>query len=223
MRIVICAATAAEIEPLMAHSHNLLPEKPENLNLFYVIHGVGLLSAAVSLTGICLQMKPDLIVQAGIAGSFDQQYPIGSAVLVKDEQLGDMGVYEANGWKDLFDSGLKKESSDAYTHRKLVNRRINDFALLKLPAVSAVTVNQISTGINHIDMLRRKYQVQIESMEGAALHYTCLKHHIPFLQVRSISNTVGERNKQYWNIPLAIEQLNTTLLTLLQHYYKLYQ
>ena len=32
-------------------------------------------------------------------------------------------------------------------------------------------------------------------MEGAALHYACIMEHIPFIQLRAVSNFVGERDK----------------------------
>jgi futalosine hydrolase len=35
-------------------------------------------------------------------------------------------------------------------------------------------------------------------MEGAALHYTCLMEKIPFMQLRSISNYIAERDKSKW-------------------------
>jgi futalosine hydrolase len=52
-------------------------------------------------------------------------------------------------------------------------------------------------------------------MEGAGLHYTCRMLQIPFLQLRGISNLVGERNKENWKISLAIEQVNQSLIRLL--------
>jgi futalosine hydrolase len=39
---------------------------------------------------------------------------------------------------------------------------------------------------------------------------------IPFLQLRTISNYVEVRDKSKWNIPLAVTNLNNTLLALLQ-------
>jgi futalosine hydrolase len=53
-------------------------------------------------------------------------------------------------------------------------------------------------------------------MEGAALHYVCLLEKIPFLQVRSISNYIGERNKKKWNIKESINNLNKELIRLLE-------
>jgi futalosine hydrolase len=53
-------------------------------------------------------------------------------------------------------------------------------------------------------------------MEGAALHYVCLMEKIPFLQIRSISNYIGERNKKNWNMKESIINLNKELIRLLE-------
>ena len=53
-------------------------------------------------------------------------------------------------------------------------------------------------------------------MEGAALHFVCLQQKISFIQIRSVSNYVGERNKSSWKMEEAINQLNKTLITFLQ-------
>jgi futalosine hydrolase len=52
-------------------------------------------------------------------------------------------------------------------------------------------------------------------MEGAALHYIGLKENIPFLQLRSISNYVGERDKEKWQLQEAIRNVNLVLQELL--------
>ena len=53
-------------------------------------------------------------------------------------------------------------------------------------------------------------------MEGAALHYVCLHQNIPFIQLRAISNYVGERDKTKWKIDLAISNLHNELIKLLK-------
>lgn len=55
----------------------------------------------------------------------------------------------------------------------------------------------------------------VESMEGAAFHYVCLQQQIPFIQLRSISNEIGERDKSKWEMKKAITQLNEKLIDLL--------
>jgi futalosine hydrolase len=82
--------------------------------------------------------------------------------------------------------------------------------------VNAITVNEISTSKKRIQSYQEAYQPALESMEGAAFHYVCLQENIAFMQLRSISNTVGVRNKKQWNLPLAIEELNKVLIRLLE-------
>jgi futalosine hydrolase len=48
-------------------------------------------------------------------------------------------------------------------------------------------------------------------MEGAALHYVCLKEKIPFLQVRAISNYITRRDRNAWRMAEAIASLNAQL------------
>ena len=62
-----------------------------------------------------------------------------------------------------------------------------------------------------MQLLSGKYNPVTESMEGAAFHYVCLKQKIPFLQLRSISNYAGERDKSKWDIEKSILHLNKEL------------
>jgi futalosine hydrolase len=80
-----------------------------------------------------------------------------------------------------------------------------------LKAVNAVSVNQITTSKQMIESYISKFDPVVESMEGAALHYVCLQEKIPFLQLRSISNYIGERDKKKWKIKDAILNLNLNL------------
>ncbi|BAV04182.1 hypothetical protein FLA_0161 [Filimonas lacunae] len=70
--------------------------------------GVGLLATAFSLTKLIYEEKPDLIIQAGIAGCFDTTQPLAKVLVIKDESLADTGVQEEGRWKDIFDLKLEK-------------------------------------------------------------------------------------------------------------------
>jgi futalosine hydrolase len=180
-----------------------------------------MLASAVSLMRMVMEDKPDLIIQAGIAGCFDSSAALGKLVIVKEESLADMGVEEDGKWKDIFDLKLEKSSYHPFERRKLPNPWLHKFNLLKLPEVSAITVNEISTNKERIQQLVKKYDPLIESMEGAALHYVCREVNIPFVQIRAISNYIGERNKANWKIKEAIENLNQGLLKYVDKLYRM--
>jgi futalosine hydrolase len=49
-------------------------------------------------------------------------------------------------------------------------------------------------------------------MEGATFFYICSGEKIPFLAIRSISNRVEPRDKNKWNIPVALNNLSEKLI-----------
>jgi futalosine hydrolase len=87
---------------------------------------------------------------------------------------------------------------------------------IKLEKVKAISVNEITTSEQRIKLYRDAFKPVIESMEGAALHYTCLMEKIPFVQLRSVSNYIGERNKKKWNMKKSIANLNNELIGLIE-------
>jgi futalosine hydrolase len=221
MRIIITAATTGEWMPAFLDIDNLYTTESARCKVSFHQSGVGILATAVNLTKVIYEEKPDLIIQTGIAGSFTHTLPLETVVVVAEEILGDLGVEEEGKWKDIFDLKLEKSSYPPFEKKRLPNPWLRQYNLLQLPQVTGITVNQISTTKERIEQLQKKYQPQVESMEGAALHYVCRNLNTPFLQVRAISNLVGIRDKTRWSIKPAIEQLNKTVLKLVEAVYAL--
>ena len=212
MDILLTAATNFEIQPTI----NYLADRDCLIgsNRFTVlIAGIGCMSTAYWLTKIIDKDRPDLLIQAGIGGSFSNDFPPGSLVLVNEEVTGDLGVEENNEFRDLFDLGLP-QISDPYTGKSLLNKDEEMLQRYNLPLVKAVTINEISTRAARIEQLQQKYQPVVESMEGAAFHYVALIEKIPYIQLRAVSNMVGERDKSKWKMKEAIALLNEQLITM---------
>ena len=212
MKIVITAATKAEWLTASLNIKPVYTKEGSPINIIFHESGVGLLSTAVSLTRLIIVYKPDLIIQVGIAGTFDQKLKLGKVICVDEEVLGDMGVEENKNWKDIFDLDLEQKNNAPFKKGKLPNPFLQKYNVLKLPELKAVTVNEISTNDNRIQQIIKKYHPVIESMEGAALHYVCREMEIPFIQIRSISNYIGDRNKNNWKLKESIAHLNKTIL-----------
>jgi futalosine hydrolase len=221
MRVIITAATVAEWMPSFLEMNTLYTNESQRLKVRFHQAGVGMLATAVSLTKLIAEEKPDLVIQAGIAGCFDTTMTLGKVLTVNDEILGDMGVEEEGKWKDIFDLKLEKSSYHPFERRKLPNPWLSQFNLLKLPEVTAITINEITTDNERIQQIVKKYSPVTESMEGAALHYVCREAGIPFLQIRAVSNYIGERNKNNWKIKEAIDNLNQVLIKYIDKLYKI--
>jgi futalosine hydrolase len=221
MRVIITAATVAEWMPAFLSIDKLYTGESDRLKVQFHQSGIGMLASSYALTKMALEDKPDLVIQAGIAGCFDPDTPLGKVVAIKDETLADTGVMEDGKWKDIFDLKLEKSSYPPFERRKLPNPWLSKFNLLKLPEVCGITINEISTDKERIQQVIKRYDPFIESMEGAALHYVCRQSNIPFLQVRSVSNYIGERNKANWKVKEAIDNLNDTLIKYVDKLYRL--
>lgn len=221
MRVIISAATVAEWMPTFLNINTLYTGESQRLKLQFHQSGIGMLAAGFSLTKMAFEDKPDLIIQVGIAGTFDPALPLGTVVAIQEETIGDLGVEEDGKWKDLFDLKLEKSSYHPFEKRKLPNQWLPTYNLLQLPELTGITVNEISTNPERIQKIIKKYNPSIESMEGAALHYVARESNIPFIQIRAVSNYIGERDKTNWQMKLAIDQLNQTLLQYIDRLYQI--
>ncbi len=220
MRVIITAATHREWMPSFQKINPKYVGNSKKFSVGFHESGIGMLASSISLMKMFTQETPTLIIQVGIAGCFDKKIPLGKVFAVNNDFAGDIGVMENKVWKDLFDMKLDKPNDPPYEKKSLPNPWLNQFNLLKLPAKKGVTVNTISTDKNQIQLLGGRYKAVLESMEGASLHYMGRDLTIPFIQIRAVSNYVGERDKSKWKIQEAIYNLNETLLQYLDALYK---
>lgn len=214
MEILLISATGFEIAPAMSILGASNGHYQGN-RVTVLQGGVGLLSTAYHLTRQIHQSRPDFVLQAGIAGSFDSNRPLAEAVLVKEETVADLGVVENNRFQSVFDLKLIDAQAFPFNNGKLVNPDMSRWDFLHLKQVTAISVNEITTDAERIKEWKKKYQAETESMEGAALHYICLQEKIPFLQLRTISNVIGERDKSKWQMKEAIRVLNDYVMEVL--------
>lgn len=207
MKILLTAATGFEIEATYAQLKNSRTENVTDV----LISGIGVASTMFYLTKKLLQTTYDLVIQAGIGGAFFNELHLGEVVLISADTFADSGIEERGSFTNLFAYGLADKDAFPYRDGWLVNDHIRR-ALSPAKTVKGITVNKITDNEMQIAQQRAMYNAAVESMEGAALHYVCLQLHIPFLQIRSISNRVGERDKSNWEMKKAIKNLNTELL-----------
>lgn len=180
-----------------------------------LITGIGGTVTAFSLTKHMDNRTPELVIQAGIGGSFHEQFPPESVVVVKEEVFADLGAFEDDGFSDIFDLGLAGADDQPFSKRLLPNPHLGLVDKFALPHVRGATINCISSTRMQVNAISQKYAADVESMEGAALHYTCLLQQVPFLQLRAVSNFVGERDKRKWKMKESITALNRKLREIL--------
>lgn len=216
MNCLIVSATILEIKPFVQHCRISSKLDFIDLELDFLITGVGSLNTSYALMKHLQVKKPDVIIMAGIAGALTSKLQLGDVVVIKDEALADLAVKEKDGYKDVFDLKLLAPNQFPFNKKKLVNPFTVLMERILLPQVSSVTVNQITSSKKTAELYSKKYKASIENMEGAALHLVCMNENIPFVQIRSISNYVGQRNKKKWQLKEAVQNLNTELIRLVE-------
>ncbi len=213
MLLLLASATEFEISDTANWLKNT--HKPNNAwNSELLITGIGQLQTAYTLQKKIYSGRPDLIIQAGTGGAVCPG-DIGNTFAIYSEQIADLGVLEKEGFTNIFDMNLAEPDQFPFTNGKLVNpcKALLDWT--GLPQLNGLTVNEIKSDSS--GALQRKQLPVVESMEGAALHYVCLMENIPFLQIRTVSNMLGERDKTLWKLKQAITSLNKTLVSLIQN------
>jgi futalosine hydrolase len=213
MNILLVAATALEITPFLEY-YRKESNISGNNNVDVLITGIGLTASTYSLTKQLAIKRPDLIIQAGVAGCFATAVPLGSVVAVKQEAIADQSVIELEKLKTLFDLKLVPQNQFPFNKGWLVNKS-ELLKKIKLKKVKGISVNEITTSKQKVKFYSNTFDPVTESMEGAALHYVCLMEKIPFIQIRAVSNYIAERNKKNWNMKESIINLNKELISVL--------
>lgn len=213
--ILVAAATAKEINPFI---QSIRKGRLSKNNIDVLISGIGLTASTYHFTKQLRLKKYDLVIQAGVAGSFDRKIPPGAVVAIKQDAIADQSVIELEKLRTLFDLNLVPQDQHPYKKGWLKNPNNETLKKTKLKTVKGISVNQISTSKQIIRFYRDVFDPATESMEGAALHYVCLMEKVPFVQIRAISNYIGERNKKKWDMNKSIANLNVALLTLINNY-----
>ena len=222
MKIIIVGATKKEMQPLFNYLETSGFKSSDNggfvrgnLQIYTLISGIGCTAMATSLTPLLYAVQPSMAICIGVAGAFPGKFKVGEVVNVQSEQFGDLGIEEADGQlKDLFEIGLVDPNQFPFTNGILENPSVRDASFL--PLAQGLTVNRVHGTTIRIKKTLVHFEVDIESMEGAAFFYSCLIAQIPFLEIRAISNIVEPRNRAAWKIDEAILNLNEAIIDMIE-------
>lgn len=78
-----------------------------------------------------------------------------------------------------------------------------------------VTLSQVTGTAEEARALEARWGALAESMEGAACAHICALYGIPFLEVRGISNLVGDRDRRRWDVTGAAAEAVDAVSTVL--------
>jgi futalosine hydrolase len=218
MKLLLAAATEAELGPLLAHLQKLWasPEPFIFVNGGTEIHicitGVGMMATAYRLAKQLPTAGYDFAVQAGVGGSFSTDISLGELVHVTSDRYGDLGAEDHYNFIDVIELGLLGKDEAPFANGVLSSAGHPLHEKMPQRKATGLTVNTVSGSDFTIKSRIDKFGCDVESMEGVAFHYACLQEHVPFAQVRAISNYVTPRDKESWKMKDAVINLNEWLI-----------
>lgn len=225
MRILFVAATGMEVGGFIydfgfrvsdSQKKNIFitSNLKDNITNSLLITGVGMVATAYAVGRELASNQYDLAINLGVAGSFDRDIALGEVVEVTQDNISELGAEDDVAFLPINIMGFGESIFNA---TETVKSLVKDSAVYKdLKQVKSITVNTVHGEPESIAAITRRLGPQLESMEGAAFFYACQQAGIPCIQIRAVSNYVEKRNRDNWQIGLAVKNLNTFAVDLLK-------
>jgi futalosine hydrolase len=212
-KILIVSATGAEIKGLLSNDSPIPAEGVPFLipgddapDVYGLITGVGSVATAFHLANVLAFNTYDVILNIGLAGAFNRNFALGDVLEVTSDCFADLGAVDHERFLSSVDLGLMGSDEFPYSNGLLAPKPVQGLST-GLKMASSITVNSVHGDAEGIEAVQKQFPADLESMEGAAFFYCSLMKGIPCAQVRAVSNYVEPRNRDAWEIKLALNNL----------------
>jgi futalosine hydrolase len=205
---LIVVATFLEAEKII----NSLPFEKKSKYLYespkldVLITGIGMVNTAFIMGKEISPSSYQLILNIGIAGSFDYERPLGVLVEVQEETFIEMGAETDDSFLSLEHLGFPFYFNER-EHKIYHNTFYNPRPLTQLEKVKGITCNTVHSAEKQIEKIKALWACDIETMESGAFFRCALEFNIPFVAIRAISNYIEKRDKSKWQTNKALENL----------------
>jgi futalosine hydrolase len=200
LKILITAATKFELEAI---SDSITSDH----SIDTLITGIGMTATAFHLGTHLAKNQYDLVINVGIAGAFNYDLQLGDVVEVEHDQFSELGAEDGDSFLNLYEIGLSNENALLSASHSIEH---------SIKKVTGITVNKVHGNENSIKQIIKRLSPDTESMEGAAFLYACKMNKVNCIQLRAISNYVEKRNRNAWQIELALSNLANELEQILK-------
>ncbi|MBK9384053.1 MAG: hypothetical protein IPN34_04440 [Planctomycetes bacterium] len=220
--LLLLAPTRFELEALLGPVPGLGPAcvpAPGGRALRVGLVGFGLIASGIAATRHLERERPQHVVLAGIAGSFDlSRAPLASVRRIEAVSSYGIGVGEGRDHVPAARTGF------AQMPREIAGRELGERLGLALPPPpldglpSAELLSVTSASASAAEAAARRAhhpRALLEDMEGYAVALAALLADVPFSILRAVSNAVGERDKSRWEVHAALAALRGALAPLL--------
>ncbi|MBF0452546.1 MAG: futalosine hydrolase [Candidatus Magnetomorum sp.] len=182
--------------------------------------GIGIVNAVQAVTAAIENMSIKMIINTGCSGVFAASgLAIGDIGIATKETYIHTGVEMISGHSPLAQlpfpliqtvnqSYYAEYPTDVHYTRHTHNILKQAFSLqnIQIKMIPFITVSTLTATPVSVTVLYNLYKAGMENMEGAGIAHIAIHYRIPFIEIRTASNYVGDREKKNWRLKQAFER-----------------
>ena len=220
MKIGLMYAMPGEIESLLAQEGTHLLQTVAGVSFYHIREdviaccgGVGKVNAAMATQLLITLFRPDVILNAGVAGCFEE-VPIGTLVLAEgfvQHDVDTTGVGDPVGLVSTV---------------KQITFPTSDFAAAKaamdkvgLPYRTGLvaTGDWFAVPCQRTQWIADTFHPLLCEMEGCAVAQVCMRNGVKCMAIKSVSDCLVVKHDYYFNFPTAMKDLNRVVMSFIDH------
>ncbi|ALS74252.1 5'-methylthioadenosine nucleosidase [Planococcus rifietoensis] len=224
MRIGVIGAMEEEVELLRNQLANTSVREIANSEfttgtykgqeLILLKSGIGKVNAAMTTTILMQEFKPDLVLNIGSAGGFDEELEVG-AVVISDE----VRHHDVDATVFGYELGQVPQMPAAY----IANKELIELAV---QAVDEIGEHQHAVGLiatgdsfmsdpDRVALVKQQFpEMKAAEMEAAAVAQVCFQYDTAFVVIRALSDIAGKESSVSFDEFLPVAAKHSTEIVL---------
>jgi futalosine hydrolase len=156
--------------------------------------GVGPVESALGTARTLAAARYDALINAGIAGGFRERCTVGDVVVCARDDYAELGLEDGTAFP--LPGGL-----ELVRHAEADPVLLQPFLDGLIPVIvgRGITSAIVTSTTARAFVLAHRFRADVESMEGFAVLRAAQLAGVPAIEVRGVSNLVGERESNGWD------------------------
>ncbi|WP_341960854.1 5'-methylthioadenosine/S-adenosylhomocysteine nucleosidase [Planococcus maritimus] len=180
--------------------------------------GIGKVNAAMTTTILMQEFKPDLVLNIGSAGGFDEELEVG-AVVISDEVL----HHDVDATVFGYELGQVPQMPAAYIANKelveLAVQAVDDIGEHQHAVGLIATGDSFMSDPERVALVKQQFPaMKAAEMEAAAVAQVCFQYDTAFVVIRALSDIAGKESSVSFEefLPVAAKHSTEIVLSVIE-------
>ncbi|MBK3493362.1 5'-methylthioadenosine/S-adenosylhomocysteine nucleosidase [Viridibacillus sp. YIM B01967] len=224
MKIAVIGAMEEEVELLRATLENTSATTIANSeyttgtykghDVILLKSGIGKVNAGMSTTILLHQFKPEVVINTGSAGGFDENLEVG-AVVISDE----VRHHDVDATIFGYEMGQVPQLPAAFKAddllRKVAEEAVEELGEHQYATGLIATADSFMNDPERVELVRSYFpQMKAAEMEAAAVAQVCYQFGTPFVVIRALSDIAGKQSNISFDEFLPVAAKHSTEIVL---------